>query len=215
MTKQREKAMSGFKFCVGIVAVAFAGMAMFAGAVQAQQSPDANQIMDALKPKSTTRTLTRTMTPDQGPPAKERALIDNLRKKATRAITIEEREQVAEIAKEKPQISLEITFDYNSANINPKALPTLENLGKALGSPDLKGTVFMLGGHTDAAGGDAYNQELSEKRAEAVKRFLADKFKLPADSLVAIGFGKTKLKNPGNPLAEENRRVQVVNMEQK
>ena len=207
--------MSGFKLSVGIVAVAFAGMAMFAGAVQAQQSPDANQMIDALKPKSPTRTLTRTMTPDQGPPPRERALIDSLRKKATRAITIEEREQVAEIAKEKPQISLEITFDYNSANINPKAIPTLENLGKALGSPDLKGTVFMLGGHTDAAGGDAYNQELSEKRAEAVKRFLADKFKLPADSLVAVGFGKTKLKNPGNPLAEENRRVQVVNMEQK
>jgi outer membrane protein OmpA-like peptidoglycan-associated protein len=172
-------------------------------------------MIDALKPKPTTRTLTRTMTPDQGPPAKERVLIDNLRKKATRAITIEEREQVAEIAKEKPQISLEITFDYNSANINPKAIPTLENLGKALDSPELKGTVFMLGGHTDAAGGEAYNQELSEKRAEAVKRFLADKFKLPGDSLVAIGFGKTKLKNPGNPLGEENRRVQVVNMEQK
>jgi outer membrane protein OmpA-like peptidoglycan-associated protein len=207
--------MSGFKFGIGLVAAALAGM-MAVGAVQAQQkAPDATQMIDALKPKPTTRTLTRTMTPDQGPPAKERVLIDNLRKKATRAITIEEREQVAEIAKEKPQISLEITFDYNSANINPKAIPTLENLGKALDSPELKGTVFMLGGHTDAAGGEAYNQELSEKRAEAVKRFLADKFKLPGDSLVAIGFGKTKLKNPGNPLGEENRRVQVVNMEQK
>jgi outer membrane protein OmpA-like peptidoglycan-associated protein len=207
--------MSAFKFGTGVLAAALAGM-MAAGTVQAQQkTPDATQMIDALTPKSGTRGLTRTMTPDQGPPPKERALIDNLRKKATRAITIEEREQVAEIAKEKPQISLEITFDYNSANISPKAIPTLENLGKALGSPDLKGTVFMLGGHTDAAGGDAYNQELSEKRAEAVKKFLAEKFKLPADSLVAVGFGKTKLKNPANPLAEENRRVQVVNMEQK
>jgi outer membrane protein OmpA-like peptidoglycan-associated protein len=122
---------------------------------------------------------------------------------------------VAEIVKEKPQINLEITFDYNSANISPKALPVLENLGKALNSPDLKGTVFMLGGHTDAAGGDTYNQELSEKRAESVKKFLADKFKLPPDSLVAVGFGKSKLKNPGNPLGEENRRVQVVNTQQK
>jgi outer membrane protein OmpA-like peptidoglycan-associated protein len=215
MTKQWEKAMSGMKLSTGIIAAAFAGMAMF-GAVQAQQSaPNATQMIDALKPKAPTRNLTRTMTPDAGPPPKERALIDNLRKKATRAITIEEREQVAEIVKEKPQISLEITFDYNSANINPKALPTLENLGKALSSPELKGTVFMLGGHTDAAGGEAYNQELSERRAEAVKRFLSDKFKLPGDSLVAVGFGKTKLKNAGDPLAEENRRVQVVNMEQK
>lgn len=207
--------MTLFKFGIGIVAAAFAGM-MATGAVQAQQkTPDANQMIDALKPKPATRGLTRAMTTDQAASPKERALIDNLRKKATRAITIEEREQVAEIVKEKPQISLEITFDYNSATINPKAVPTLENLGKALSSPELKGTVFMLGGHTDAAGGDAYNQELSEKRAESVKRFLADKFKLPADSLVAVGFGKSKLKNPGNPLAEENRRVQVVNMETK
>jgi outer membrane protein OmpA-like peptidoglycan-associated protein len=207
--------MAGFKFGIGILAAALAGM-MAAGAVQAQQkTPDATQMIDALKPQPTTRALTRTMAPDQGPPAKERALIDNLRKKATRAITIEEREQVAEIAKEKPQISLEITFDYNSANINPKAIPLLENLGKALSSPELKGTVFMLGGHTDAAGGDAFNQELSEKRAESVKKFLAEKFKLPGDSLLAVGFGKTKLKNPANPLAEENRRVQVVNTEQK
>jgi outer membrane protein OmpA-like peptidoglycan-associated protein len=73
----------------------------------------------------------------------------------------------------------------------------------------------VLGGHTDAAGSDTYNQELSEKRAEAVKRFLSEKFKLPAESLVAVGFGKSKLKNPANPLSEENRRVQVVNTEQK
>jgi outer membrane protein OmpA-like peptidoglycan-associated protein len=209
--------MSGFKFTTGMLAVAVMGV-LSVGTAQAQQpTPDANQMIEALKPR-TTRALTRTMAPDQGPPPKERALIDNLRKKATRAITIEEREQVADIVKDKPQIEFgkdAITFDYNSANITPKSIPVLETLGKALSSPELKGTVFVLGGHTDAAGSDTYNQELSEKRAEAVKRFLSDKFKLPAESLVAVGFGKTKLKNPGNPLGEENRRVQVVNTEQK
>ena len=209
--------MSGSKFTTGMLAAAVMGVLSVA-TVQAQQpTPDANQMIEALKPR-TTRTLTRTMTPDQGPPPKDRALIDNLRKKATRAITIEEREQVAEIVKDKPQIEFgkeAITFDYNSATITPKSIPVLENLGKALSSPELKGTVFVVGGHTDAAGSDTYNQELSEKRAEAVKRFLSDKFKLPAESLVAVGFGKTKLKNPGNPLGEENRRVQVVNTEQK
>jgi outer membrane protein OmpA-like peptidoglycan-associated protein len=209
--------MSGFKFTTGMLAVAVMGV-LSVGAAQAQQpAPDANQMIEALKPR-TTRALTRTMAPDQGPPPKERALIDNLRKKATRAITIEEREQVADIVKDKPQIEFgkdAITFDYNSANITPKSIPVLETLGKALSSPELKGTVFVLGGHTDAAGSDTYNQELSEKRAEAVKRFLSDKFKLPAESLVAVGFGKTKLKNTGNPLGEENRRVQVVNTEQK
>ncbi|HEY0569034.1 MAG TPA: OmpA family protein [Xanthobacteraceae bacterium] len=210
--------MSGYKLGVGILAAAFAGM-LTAEAVQAQQkAPDATQIIDQLKSKAPARGLTRNMTIDQGPPPKDRVLIDTLRKRTTRAITIEERDQVAEIVKDKPQIEFgkeAITFDYNSANITPKSIPVLENLGKALTSPELRGTVFVLGGHTDAAGSEAFNQELSEKRAEAVKRFLSEKFKLPAESLVAVGFGKSKLKNPGNPLGEENRRVQVVNTEQK
>ena len=70
----------------------------------------------------------------------------------------------------------------------------------------------MLGGHTDASGGDAYNQGLSERRAEAVRRYLVEKFKLQIDSFVVTGFGKTQLKNPAQPLAEVNRRVQVVNL---
>jgi integrase len=44
-------------------------------------------------------------------------------------------------------------------------------------------------------GSDSYNQDLSERRAEAVKRYLAEQFKLAPEQLLAIGFGKTKLKN--------------------
>ena len=81
-------------------------------------------------------------------------------------------------------------------------------------SPKLAGDTFLIAGHTDAAGTDSYNQSLSERRAEAVKIFLAQQFKLSSDQLVAIGFGKSQLKNTGNPLAAENRRVQIVNTEQ-
>jgi outer membrane protein OmpA-like peptidoglycan-associated protein len=78
----------------------------------------------------------------------------------------------------------------------------------------LKGTVFFINGHTDAKGGADYNQTLSERRAEAVKRFLIEEFRLPADTLVGLGHGKSKLKNTADPLAGENRRVQIVNTEQ-
>ena len=74
------------------------------------------------------------------------------------------------------------------------------------------GSVFMLGGHTDAKGGDNYNQMLSERRAETVKRFLIQNYHLPAANLVSAGYGKNGQKNPNDPFAAENRRVEIVNM---
>src|SRR6185503_8118211 len=98
----------------------------------------------------------------------DRNLIDDLRQRpATRAITIEERTKVAEIAAKKPSIDLDVTFDSNSATITAKAVPTLVNLGVALRDPQLKGMVFLLGGHTDAKGADDYNLGLSERRSQA------------------------------------------------
>lgn len=175
------------------------------------QQPSEGQIVDALKSKGQTRGLTRSLGGTQ-PNAQERSFINNLRGKATRAITVEERSQVAAIAKTKPGIDLEIYFDFDSAAITPRALPTLQTLARALANPELGGATFLVGGHTDAKGGEGYNKELSERRAEAVKRFLIEQAKVPADRLMAIGFGKEQLKNKLSPFADENRRVQVVNM---
>ena len=85
-------------------------------------------------------------------------------------------------------------------------------LGKALTNPELKGTTFVLAGHTDAKGGDSYNQDLSERRADSLKKYLMEKYGIAAADLVTVGYGKTKLKNASDPAADENRRVQVVNM---
>jgi outer membrane protein OmpA-like peptidoglycan-associated protein len=126
-----------------------------------------------------------------------------------------EREQIAAVVKDKPKIDLEINFDYNSDRISAKSLPSVQALGRALANADLKGSTFVLAGHTDAAGGEAYNQDLSERRADSIKRYLVDKSRIPAPDLVTVGYGKTKLKDPANPLAEANRRVQIVNMENK
>jgi outer membrane protein OmpA-like peptidoglycan-associated protein len=73
----------------------------------------------------------------------------------------------------------------------------------------------MLGGHTDAKGTDEYNQKLSERRAETVKRFLVDSYKISPDLLVTSGYGKTGLKNSADPYAAENRRVEIVNVVEK
>jgi hypothetical protein len=99
--------------------------------------------------------------------------------------------------------------------ISAKSLPSVQALGRALTNDGLKGSTFVVAGHTDAAGGEAYNQDLSERRADAIKRYLVDKHGINGSDLVTVGYGKTKLKDPNQPLAEVNRRVQVVNMENK
>ncbi len=90
---------------------------------------------------------------------------------------------MAAVAKEKPKVDLEIYFDYNSAAISAEAIPTLDKLGNVLSNPDLQGSIFMIAGHTDAKGGENYNLGLSERRAEAVKRYLVEKFNLSPEFL--------------------------------
>ncbi|MGJ4888455.1 OmpA family protein [Bradyrhizobium sp. HKCCYLRH3099] len=141
--------------------------------------------------------------------------LQSIRGRSTRSLSVAEREEIAAVAKTKPNIDLEITFDYNSANISQKSLPSVQALGRALTSAELKGSTFVLAGHTDAAGADAYNQDLSERRADSIKRYLVEKFGIAGTDLVTVGYGKSKLKNPAQPLAEVNRRVQVVNMQSK
>ena len=45
-----------------------------------------------------------------------------------------------------------------------------------------------------------------------MRKFLAERFAVPTDQLIAVGYGKEQLKNAIDPAAEENRRVQVVNL---
>jgi outer membrane protein OmpA-like peptidoglycan-associated protein len=176
-----------------------------------------DQIVRALAPpkKPLTRGLSIGPQTDPAPSAAETKLLQTVRGRATRSLSVTEREEIATIAKDKPNIDLEITFNYNSADISAKSMPSVQALGRALTSPDLKGSTFVVAGHTDAAGSEAYNQDLSERRADSIKRYLIEKYNMPAADLVTVGYGKSKLKDPSRPIAEVNRRVQVVNMENK
>jgi outer membrane protein OmpA-like peptidoglycan-associated protein len=114
--------------------------------------------------------------------------------------------------KQRPSVDLEVFFDYDAARITPQAASVLTTLGRALVDARLADDAFLIAGHTDAKGGDDYNLALSERRAEAVRQFLIDNFKIEPAKLVAKGFGRQRLKNPKLPLAGENRRVQIVNL---
>jgi len=213
--------MTGFLRHYGRRAIAAGALLSITTALALAGEPtiSADQIINALKPKPVMRSLSagaQAATPaDPAVQAKETALLNRVRNRKTRSLSLGEREQIAEIAATKPKIDLEIQFDYNSAEISQAALPAVQELGKALSDPSLQGTTFVVAGHTDGIGSDGFNQDLSERRADTIKRYLVDKYSLAAKDLVAVGYGKTKLKDTADPADPINRRVQVVNMEAK
>jgi outer membrane protein OmpA-like peptidoglycan-associated protein len=105
-----------------------------------------------------------------------------------------------------------VNFDFDKADIRPDAAVILDEaaslLKDALG--DCPNRSVSVEGHTDAVGADAYNQDLSERRANSVMDYLVGKG-LPASRLSAKGFGES------NPIATNetpegralNRRVEL------
>ena len=200
----------------GITAIALgAALSMTAGlALAGEKVISADQISKALQPKPLTRGLSAgAQQVDTAAQAKEATFVNSLRNRSTRSLSLGEREEVAQLAATKPKIDLEIHFDYNSADISKGSTQAVQELGKALSDPTLKGSTFVVAGHTDAIGGEEYNQGLSERRADTIKRYLTDKFGINGSDLVTVGYGKTKPKDANNPMDPTNRRVQVVNME--
>jgi outer membrane protein OmpA-like peptidoglycan-associated protein len=100
-----------------------------------------------------------------------------------------------------------VNFDFDKADIRPDAAVILDEAASLLGQSS--GSV-SVGGHTDSVGADAYNQGLSERRAAAVKDYLAGKGVDPS-RLSTAGYGES------NPIASNdtadgralNRRVEL------
>lgn len=181
------------------------------------QSVTSDAILRKLEVRpAATRGLTRSFgAPPAAAPAlkpEDRALLQTL--SPSRGLKQVEREKVAEIVETQdlPKIDIQITFDYDSDRIRPASIPDVNELGKALLDARLAEARFLVNGHTDGAGSAEYNQQLSERRALAIRTYLAERFGFPPERLIAIGYGKERLKNAADPLAEENRRVEVVNL---
>jgi outer membrane protein OmpA-like peptidoglycan-associated protein len=193
-----------------------AALSMTAGlAMAGDANVSAAQIVNALQPRPLTRGLSMGPQADPAARAREIGFIDTLRNRKTRSLSLGEREEIAEMASTKPKIDLDIQFDYNSDRITATSMPSVQALGQALSNANLKGSTFVVAGHTDAIGGDAYNQDLSERRADTIKRYLTEKYGINGADLVSVGYGKSKPKDPNAPMDPINRRVQVVNMDTK
>ena len=195
----------GYSVIVGGVTVAL-GVG-FARAAEISSS----SIVNSLTPKALTRSLS-TAPVDTAKAAEDGKFINSVRNRITRSLSVDEREKIATIAKDKPSIDLDINFEFNSARIGKAAARQVNELGKALIDPALKGDTFVLAGYADKSGKASYNQLLSERRANSVKQYLVEKYEIPAATLVTVGYGSTHFKNEKDPYADENRRVAVSNV---
>lgn len=114
-----------------------------------------------------------------------------------------------------PGVNLKIEFDVDKSTIRNSSYPLLDELGRALNSPALKGKRISISGHTDSDASDDYNMNLSHERAFAVKKYLVTKLGIPAELISARGYGETRPLAPNSTDANKqlNRRVEVRLME--
>lgn len=110
------------------------------------------------------------------------------------------------------KVSFQVEFEFDSAKLSPKATQILDELARALQSPDLSAGRFQLTGYTDASGRAAYNLKLSKARAESVRDYLVSKGGIAASRLEAGGKGSENLLDPANPTSGVNRRVEIANI---
>ncbi|MBI1208116.1 MAG: OmpA family protein [Azospirillum sp.] len=106
-------------------------------------------------------------------------------------------------------IGIRISFDSADAAIRSEWFATLDNLAAALLEKLGPGHSLVIEGHTDAKGSDEYNQELSVRRADSVRTYLARRG-VPNDQMQALGRGESEPLPGMDPMAAGNRRVQFI-----
>ncbi|WP_207261072.1 OmpA family protein [Desulfovibrio sp. Huiquan2017] len=133
-----------------------------------------------------------------------------------RGIQLRKKGATASVAPQAPpktaRVILDIKFEYDSYRLTAKAKKTLDSLGKALNSDKLQNNNFILEGHTDATGNDAYNMQLSKRRAEAASQYLQTVCNVNGSRLVTKGLGERRPLDKADPESGSNRRVEVVNV---
>ncbi len=190
---------------------ALAAVLLWGGPTQAQQTLTTEDLINMLQNKAPA--AEKPLTPAELERRQQNRIIVR-RAGSGHDVTVEERQKLAAIVREnkRPSVDMEIYFAYDSAVITPQAMPALIRLGQALSDNRLSSGTFMIAGHTDAKGSEVYNQNLSQRRARAVREFLVTNFGIDPRRLIAVGYGEEQLKRRDAPEAAENRRVQIVNL---
>lgn len=108
------------------------------------------------------------------------------------------------------RVELLVTFDFDKADVKPEFLSEIEDVAVFMEQhPDV---VVELEGYTDSRGTEAYNLDLSQRRADAVRATLIDRFDVAASRVTARGFGESQpvASNDTDAGRASNRRVITV-----
>lgn len=110
----------------------------------------------------------------------------------------------------RPKVDLRIGFEYDKDALDAQGKAQVEELGKLMSSQPADSRLRLIG-HTDARGDPAYNQKLSERRAQAVRQALVSINSSWASRLQAEGRGKRELLYTGDNDEDHrlNRRVEI------
>ncbi len=102
-----------------------------------------------------------------------------------------------------------ITFAFNDASLQPQFYPVLNDVARTL--TEYNQTVVEVAGHTDSIGSDAYNQELSVRRANAVAAYLQSQGVMQ-QRLITVGAGESRpiASNDTDQGRAQNRRVEIT-----
>ena len=144
--------------------------------------------------------------------------VHRIRQRYPRRIILENPERIVtneEVRESLPGVELDtINFGFNESFVGEEEIADLDRIGTILERilADHPEEVFLIEGHTDAVGSDAYNLRLSLERARAVKAALVDYYAISPDNLSVVGLGERYLKIPTLEPEEENRRVTVRRM---
>lgn len=122
-------------------------------------------------------------------------------------LLFEPRYRSSDGTREENLFAMRIQFEFDSTAVVPGSLPLLDSVGEMMTLPDVSGRSIVVEGHTDASGTEAYNDDLSQRRAAAIKRYLIDSFDLDASRLVVTGKGERHLHDRTDPRNAANRRV--------
>ncbi|OEU53018.1 MAG: hypothetical protein BA861_11065 [Desulfobacterales bacterium S3730MH5] len=114
------------------------------------------------------------------------------------------------------ELSGDVLFDFDKWDIRSDAEAMLKKVGDIVNA--YKSPQVIIAGHTDSKGSEAYNQRLSEKRAESVKKWLSENAGISVDTMETIGYGEMRPMAPNansdgsdNPEGRQrNRRVEIV-----
>lgn len=129
-----------------------------------------------------------------------------------RRFTLSQIRNIPEVRALVPPINIDaITFDTGSAAIRPDQAQQLATLGRII-QEQIRANpreIFLIEGHTDTVGSEAYNLALSDRRAESVALALTEYFDVPPENLVTQGYGENFLLIRAEGDIRENRRASV------